>query len=91
MINKTRFEIYLASVIIAAQFPGRDKSFCKDLSSKNVNNLLAEVLDYIGALIRMQSYLKITRSLKICSYRVRLFITRARGVNDSMLKMSGIE
>lgn len=58
MINKTRFEIYLASVIIAAQFSGRDKSFCKDLSSKNVNNLLAEVLDYIGALIRMQIYVE---------------------------------
>ena len=58
VINKTRFEIYLASVIIAAQFPGSDKSFCKDLSSKNVNNLLAEVLDYIGALIRMQSYVE---------------------------------
>ena len=32
VINKTRFEIYLASVIIAEQFPGSDKSFCKDLS-----------------------------------------------------------
>ena len=56
-----------------------------------MNNLLAEVLDYIGALIRMQSYVEHYPEFKICSYRVRLFITRACGFNDSMLKMSGIE